>query len=98
MSREFTDLLVYRTKRKERASTLVGYGSVVMGNIVEVKFTIRVKKTDKSLMVNWPAHKAMNDKWYNDVKVCNKELKDTLEKTIIDTFQQLEVGPDEQST
>lgn len=84
----FSNLQVKKLVRRSRNSTLLGYGSVVVGQIAEVRFTIRRKKTSSDLCINWPSHRAGNGKYYTDIKFQSLDLKDELEDAILDAFDE----------
>lgn len=95
----FSNLQVKKLARRSRNSTLLGYGSVVVGQIAEVRFTIRKKKTSSDLCINWPAHRAGNGKFYTDVKFQSLDLKDELEDAILDAFDEaIEPEPTNEET
>lgn len=89
----YSDLQVKKLARRSRSSTLLGYGSVVMGKAVEVRFTVRKRKASSDLCVNWPAHRGSNGKFYPDVKFQSLDLKDELEDGILDMFDELPEPP-----
>jgi len=98
LSDHFSDLHVQKIKRRSRESTLVGFGSVVMGKLAKVRFTIRRRKAKDELCVNWPAHKSGNGKFYTDVEIQNPELQNALEETILAEFRTVsDEGPAESS-
>lgn len=89
VSELFSDLVVKKLPRKSRESTLVGFGSVVIAKQVEARFTIRKKRSSSGLCINWPAHQSTTGKWYNDVKIKDREVRDALEEQILDAFDEL---------
>lgn len=76
MSNVFTDCQVFVLSKP--AGTLLGNGSVTVGGLVNLRFTII--KGEKGVFASLPAHKGnkpdANGKipWYPDIKILNEDL------------------------
>lgn|SRR5574343_325948 len=93
MSEHFTNIKVFKARPGAPAS-VKGNGTVVVGGVMEVNFTIFQGKN--GLYVSLPAKKGNKEDpetgkvpWYPEVKIPDDEVRETFQQEVLAAFEQL---------
>ena len=72
--------------RKSTMEGSVAFGKIVIENAIQVE--ISIKDSKNGLFVAFPSKRGKDNKWYNQVKIIDREISDNIQEQVIYFYEQ----------
>lgn len=81
------DIEIANIYRINGSSALKAFCDIIVSNAVLIK-GIRIIEGKNGLFLRMPAQKGKDGRWYESIKPLSKEIRDTMNETIIAAFKE----------